>query len=599
MKKRTTKLTRIIAVATVILGITWSCQTDETVNLVIEENDLASEGLVETKLGRKLENPYSVENMKRAYESLLQKSNGRIASEIEIETTHLYVKFFPETKEEIELLEIDSLELFNYPIDYEIDTLGDYYLEENMDYSEGQWYWTAVPVEYQFPNVQYKIIEELFLIDEEEDMAESNGRVAYSTSLLELEDEVLRITGNWEPREEDSSNARKKIRPRGRIRVWNTEINDWEGVEGVKVRTNRWFKWGHGWTNADGDYSVNKRYERDIRYSVKFENRSGFKIWNTLIDINTAKHNRGGFLNTKKYSRYGWDRDFGTGDKAWRFCTVNNAVVKYFRYCDQFNIGRPHSNLRIAARSKSDGVGAAPMLRHTWGLQGFSTHSQVANFFLKVNGISFAANALAIITKFMQPDIMINAGYSGSNETAEVYETTFHELGHASHMRKAGNSYWVKYINYIITYGSYGNGTGHNVGICALGEAWGYHIGKRLVIEEFGNNNPLTPLNAFENFDPEEPGNGDDILRRVRSGAMVSWEGWIPAGLMQDLIDNNADFLRTGFRDNVTGYSHQDLFDALDSDVRSPQQFRNRLLGENGNRDRTYVLTLFEAYFWD
>ena len=136
----------------------------------------------------------------------------------------------------------------------------------------------------------------------------------------------------------------------------------------MKVRTNRWFKWGHGWINANGDYSVNKRYKRDIRYSVKFENRSGFKIWNTLI---------------------------------------------------------------------------------------------------------------------------------------------------------------------------------------------------------------------------------------VRSGAMVSWEGWIPTGLMQDLIDNNADFLRTGFRDNVTGYSHQDLFDALDSDVRSPQQFRNRLLGENGNRDRTYVLTLFEAYFWD
>ena len=69
MKKRTTKLTRIIAVATVILGITWSCQTDENVNPIIEESDLASEGLVETKLGRKLENPYSVENMKRAYES--------------------------------------------------------------------------------------------------------------------------------------------------------------------------------------------------------------------------------------------------------------------------------------------------------------------------------------------------------------------------------------------------------------------------------------------------------------------------------------------------------------------------------------------------
>lgn len=51
MKKAIAKLTRVIAVATVILGITWSCQTDETESLVIDETDLAGEGLVETRLG--------------------------------------------------------------------------------------------------------------------------------------------------------------------------------------------------------------------------------------------------------------------------------------------------------------------------------------------------------------------------------------------------------------------------------------------------------------------------------------------------------------------------------------------------------------------
>ena len=58
----------------------------------------------------------------------------------------------------------------------------------------------GVPVEYQFPNVKHEIIEELFLIDEEEEEAETNGRVAYSTSLLDLEDEALKITriGNQE-----------------------------------------------------------------------------------------------------------------------------------------------------------------------------------------------------------------------------------------------------------------------------------------------------------------------------------------------------------------------------------------------------------------
>lgn len=73
--------------------------------------------------------------MKRAYESLLQKSGGRIAAEIEIETTDLYVKFFPRPKDELERLQSDSLELFQYPLDYELDTLGDYYVEAGMDYS--------------------------------------------------------------------------------------------------------------------------------------------------------------------------------------------------------------------------------------------------------------------------------------------------------------------------------------------------------------------------------------------------------------------------------------------------------------------------------
>jgi hypothetical protein len=163
-------------------------------------------------------------------------------------------------------------------------------------------------------------------------------------------------------------------------------------------------------------------------------------------------------------------------------------------------------------------------------------------------------------------------------------------------MKQAGNAYWVKYINYIITYGSYGNGTGENVGICAFGEGWGYHIGRRLIIEEFGNNNSFFPLASFENHDPVSRPSS------IASGTFqnnTGWTGWIPSGLMHDLTDTNTDLVRTGFIDNASGYTNQNLFDAMDSDVLSPQQFRDRLLLENGNIDRADVLSLFEAYFWN
>jgi len=75
--------------------------------------------------------------------------------------------------------------------------------------------------------------------------------------------------------------------------------------------------------------------------------------------------------------------------------------------------------------------------------------------------------------------------------------------------------------------------------------------------------------------------------------------GWIPSGLMNDLVDTNRDRIRSGYYDNVTGYTIKNIYDALDSDVESPQAFRDRLLKENNNKDRVDVLNLFKAYYWN
>ena len=112
------------------------------------------------------------------------------------------------------------------------------------------------------------------------------------------------------------------------------------------------------------------------------------------------------------------------------------------------------------------------MLRHVWGYHGFTRDSQIIDF-LEEHEIILAANLIGLVTKFAQPDITIDAGYSSSNDTDDVYQTTFHELGHASHMKKVGSSYWVKVINYIITYGAYGDGTGANAGYVGVAEMWG------------------------------------------------------------------------------------------------------------------------------
>lgn len=599
----------------------YSCQ-DEIENtpqpeLTLSE-ELASESDGKIILGEKLENPYSVKNMRLALKSLkskLHKSSKRYAAktlndDVDIQTTDYYVKFWVENDEQKGLLLTDSLSLSIIPLDIEIEQEGDYFVDENTEIEEAQWLYASVIKDYQFhPEISYEKIEDLFLIepsepeeiegDDDEDESTTTtvaGKSSISKNFLyDLEDEALKLTDNYtKPDNEENDNSennlaarRSKRRPQGYIRVRNTATGRADPVVGVKVKTRRWFKWAKGWTNSQGFYRVNRGYRRSVRYTVVFKNTRGFKIWPSTISISSARYRAG------KHSKYGHSITFNTNSVGWRWSTVNNATVKYLDYCTEFGIGKPHSNLRIVANGKSGG-GSAPMLRRTIY---HITVSKISIF------LGIPSRLLWIVARFVLPDIIIKA--NASQGTDGVYTTTFHELGHASHYKKVGNGYWRKYIDKIIdnqlfhaSTAPYGSGRGNNHELVALGEAWGYHIGYFLAIQEFGNNNGELTLNAFENFDPRERPN-NTIIGRYGNTNNIGWTGWIPGGIMQDLMDTNTDLVRTGFRDNASGYSIRNIYDALDSGVETPQAFRERLLRENSNRDEADVRDLFEAYYWD
>jgi hypothetical protein len=526
---------------------------------------------------------------------------------LDIQATDYYVKFWVENDEQKNLLLADSLNLSIIPLDVEIEQEGDYFVDENTEIEQAQWLYTSVIKDYQFQQeVTYEKIEDLFLIepsepeeiesDDDEDESTTTtvaGKSSISTSFLyDLEDEALKLTGNYtKPDNEDYNSGnnlaarRSKRRPQGHIRVRNTATGVDDPVVGVKVKTRRWFKWAKGWTNSQGFYRVNRGYRRSVRYTVVFKNTRGFKIWPSTISISSARYRAG------KHSKYGHSITFNTNSVGWRWSTVNNATVKYLDYCTQFGIGKPHSNLRIVANGKSGG-GAAPMLRRT------IFHITA----VKISALlAIPLRLVWIVARFVVPDIIIKA--NASQGTDGVFETTFHELGHASHYKKVGNTYWRKYIDKIIdnqlfhaSTAPYGSGRGNNHELVALGEAWGNHVGLFLTIQEFGNNNNVLPLNAFENFDPRTRTNN---VAKSFYNTLTGWTGWMPCGIMHDLTDTNPDIVRAGFIDNASGYSIKNIYDALDSGVESPQEFRDRLLRENENRDEADVRNLFEAYFWD
>ena len=117
-----------------LIGVTCSCQKEKNFNP--NKHDIASSPGVTSMiiLGNQLQNPYSVQNMVKAQNNLNSSKRSREGiDDIEISTTHLYVKFLPRNDEELSILKRDtSLILFTYPMDYEIAKEGDYYHDPSV-----------------------------------------------------------------------------------------------------------------------------------------------------------------------------------------------------------------------------------------------------------------------------------------------------------------------------------------------------------------------------------------------------------------------------------------------------------------------------------
>jgi len=384
-----------------------------------------------TQLLGKLENPYSVSNMQKAYNNL-QNSNARTATdELEITTTHLYIKFKPKNNQELEILKDDTtLILYSYPMDYKISQ-GSYYHDPSIPDSLPTYQYCSVAVDKNLPHgVTYEVLENLFIPDEEKIIPSANLRQTSEESIITLVDEALRITNNLEP---TSANARVTGRsswqPAGRIRVRDDITNTYRGVEGVIVKARRWFTTHQGMVNSNGDYSCDGTFKRDANYSLDWE-RYDFALREGWLD--------GANINGPK-KEGNWDNDFN-GDKNAFHAKVFMAAHHYY-YKDIKGLRRPPQNgtlktqmhIRCYNESNDDVNG---------------THREERRFLGLGSQIKI---------------------YNPQNPIDEIYGTTIHELAHASHwnMWRQGEDFdnsdkivkesWARGVEWILTTHIYPN----------------------------------------------------------------------------------------------------------------------------------------------
>ncbi len=603
----------------------------------------------EVILGSQLTNLYTVPNMQVA----LNLMNGGQTQTLS--ANYLYVRFKPTTPEQIETLEdSEDLELQDYPMDYTVMQEGDYYQDPNLGTEDIGWLYSVVPVGYNNPSgILYEILTPLYLTDNQilEDLAESlAGGLIYSFVKNANGTVTIRNTSNGTsitmrppnpcellPIDDPNScggsgGGGGGTPPSATAGIYVEEqracgsANTIVPLRQARVVCKRWFKIWRGYTNDIGQFTSSKKFKNKVKVIVKTKNTNakigkvrGIRFWQMLFPVKK----RIGVFNGNELAtlRYVFNKptDGSANNKelpCWVATTTHNSVIEFKDYSTEFNLAQPPTKLKmIISNWGKESFGAAPMLNKC---QTGMTY-EFAQFFL-LYFIFGPSNATFIINQILSTlekrvDVMI--GYKSPNYNCNLTSsllksTVYHELGHTQHYALVGCNFWAQYVNAITTeitklnqssYWPYGTGNDFNTApIIATGEMWGNHIEKIYAERYFGNggaasanysslmqgtfygNNAATGLNAnlwaIESFDPHL---ASDVHK------------WIPQGLPYDLSDTRNEFPAPFINDNVSGFTNQQCYVALQG-VNSIPAYKANLLQRNGNTQVTQVNQLFNSY---
>ncbi len=366
MKKLKKSLTVVIVISSLIF--TFSCQKEFELYENQFENTTVNDGSI--KLGKKLKNPYTVYNMQTAYNNITGNvTKYKNADEVKVIKTHLYVRFLPESEVELALWKKDKhLELFDYPLDYELEEGGTYYHDPSVPEDQITWQYCTVKKNYNFPTENYEIIEELYLPEEEGNKFKELISEYFWNALIS---ETLRITGNLKKTGKVSG-----WHPSGKIRVWDSEIgttvtswiqvfdhyeyyncnsgNNGEKADsikttkaalckravyisvpntsitgsyipvvGCKVRAVNWFHVEIDYTDANGNFYIADDFTNSVDYSIKWEDPK----WD-IRDGNIFQ----AYYNGPNESNSPWNLNIGSNTdtgKSLRFATIHRAVYRY------------------------------------------------------------------------------------------------------------------------------------------------------------------------------------------------------------------------------------------------------------------------------
>lgn len=434
----------------------------------------------QTVLGRQRNNPYSIENLNIAYFSLYNIESN-------ILPTHRYIKFSPQTAEEFNALMETEEVFYDYPLEYEVITMGDYYQilgEEDLPEL-----YAVVDINFNLPNITYQVIDELnldksnlLLLIESFRLTDNVNDIEGSLNLGDFEpaDDLdgLVPAPDCDPGyvpefyvDENGFPAWRCVlylppvpdpvynsfgclthgddeKPAGKIRLEDTELSTtnspstFVGVRNVKViLKDNWFAEEVVYTNNDGCFRVNEKFGNVAWMWVKFENNDS-KI---RCSINTVGSWLTQFLWTTKgyigkingptFNNIGvnFHKSNIQGSKThriWAVATLHNGVQEFYDFAANHCLATVNNKIDIYAGINST---------RAYTLMGgqFYVASNTNTQFISLAGILYGIPAGIINASLFVsyvgylPEMMV--GVEENNDSKIIKQRLYNELAHSTH----------------------------------------------------------------------------------------------------------------------------------------------------------------------
>lgn len=450
-------------------------------------------------VGERLRNPYHIEVMREAYRIITDLGFWQYSVNTPKEEPLInafYYRVLPSNYEELRILLSDENVIYSdVPFDYQIDSdCGSYYMDPECPSDTITWLYAVIPHTYPLPEVgtaEVQVLDILHIPEEVEPVQygeiDGTGMLEYlayklTGNLDEWEEEDIDFYENFFSGIEEGTNTfskRNKSRaglfaktyPTGTMRVYNTDKNSLEAIEGVQVCMHNFGKRCSVITDSDGKYASTVPFRTKVRYSIRFYNeQTKTCILPTFPIVGPAYHRLG------RHSKIGLDYDCYTNSKAWRYATINNVLIKNLAFNDEYDIPTPeHLNIWVIGHKNETWAGSTPLL-----------HSYSGAYAGVAFGVLFCTG-LPLLAVFL-PDILLFEEQDENATTSELTETMFHELVHASHYLQVGDTYWDHYISHIIWNQGYGDSedSGYFAGYCGIGEMWATYVGLFYLAKDLG-----------------------------------------------------------------------------------------------------------------